>query len=99
MTDQLTPDAVTERAHDPDEMATVALRHARAVAVLAAAEVAYLNNRNETLARATLSASQDVLEARIALFRALAARGLRPAAAHLALDELVASMYIGITGG
>jgi hypothetical protein len=100
MTDQLTPDLVLiQRSNDADEMASVSLRHARAVAVLAAAELAYLNNRNEALADATLRASQDVLEARIALCHALAARGLRPMAEHLVLDELVASMYIGIAGG
>jgi len=105
MIDMVTPDHVSAHGGSGDEAEITAatLRQHRAGAVLAAAEQAFRTIPSDALAGVTLRASQEVLDARIALCRALTRRGWEPPpsmARHLDLDELVAAAtWAGGRGG
>jgi hypothetical protein len=103
MVDIAAPEQV--RAHggsgDEAEITAATLRHHRAAAVLAAAEQAYRNMPGDALADATLRASQEVLDARIALGAALMRRNWDPPpdiARQLDVDKLVAGAWAGVAG-
>jgi hypothetical protein len=85
-------------------VAAAVQRLAGATGALAVAEQKHRNGRHRNgrgrvAADQSLAASQDVIEARIALSHLLTRRGSSPHPGHRAVDEIIAAEAVGFLGG